>query len=91
MKIAVQAIIKGRVQGVGFRWFARENARALRITGFVRNMLSGDVEVFAEGEEENIEHFISQLKKGPAFSSVTEIVVSREEVTHEHDSFKVLF
>jgi len=89
MKTAIHLIIKGRVQGVGFRWFAVENARRRNLTGYVKNLISGDVEVLAEGEEAQIEDFYLLLKKGPSFSHVTDVDLERKEVTGKYDEFYV--
>lgn len=54
----------GRVQGVGFRWFAREEAQALGVSGWARNREDGTVELEAEGEPGALEAFIARLKDG---------------------------
>jgi len=54
------------VQGVGFRWFVRERARRLGLSGWVRNLEDGSVEVAAEGDEPQIELLRSELQKGPS-------------------------
>jgi len=92
MKKALHIIVQGRVQGVGYRWFAREAANRLNINGFVRNLPNGDVEVVAVGEEENIDQFVLELKRGPAFAYVTNMKMqplSPDEATY--DSFEVTF
>ncbi|MEX2600976.1 MAG: acylphosphatase [Balneolaceae bacterium] len=57
--------ITGRVQGVGFRHFARLTARELGIKGWVRNRKDGRVEAVAEGDPENLEQFLARLREGP--------------------------
>ncbi|HEY0529611.1 MAG TPA: acylphosphatase [Gemmatimonadaceae bacterium] len=57
--------ISGRVQGVGFRWFARESARALKLRGWVKNRPDGAVEIAAGGDAPAIRHFRAALEKGP--------------------------
>ena len=81
----LHAIVKGRVQGVGYRFFALDAARRLRLTGFVRNLPDGDVEVHAEGPEQDLSTLVAALKKGPAFSHVFEVVT---EVTKEEQGFE---
>ena len=56
-------IVDGRVQGVGFRFFCTMNARTLDLTGWVRNMDNGMVEMEVQGEENSIEKFIKNIKK----------------------------
>ena len=72
--------IKGRVQGIGFRWFAVHEARRLGgISGWVRNEADGSVEILMRGEEENIEAMLASCHKGPALSRVdsVEFIVGR--------------
>ena len=63
--------VRGRVQGVGFRWFVRERARALSLTGWVRNRADGSVEVFAIGDEGALEELQSLLRSGPPGARVS--------------------
>ena len=70
---AFYALVRGRVQGVGFRYSAAREALRLRINGWVRNTGSGDVEVWAEGPSETLELFFSWLRRGPPFSRVDSI------------------
>ncbi|HLD89334.1 MAG TPA: acylphosphatase [Candidatus Nanoarchaeia archaeon] len=76
-----QIIIEGKVQGVGFRDFARRKATELKIKGFVRNVDLDKIEVVAEGDEKNLKTFVAQCKKGPllAFVKKFEINSSTEE------------
>lgn len=62
--------ISGRVQGVGFRWFVRERARELRLSGWVRNRHDGAVEVAASGEAEALLRFQTALRDGPSGATV---------------------
>ncbi|WP_291857623.1 acylphosphatase [Marinilabilia sp.] len=71
----VRLIIGGRVQGVGFRYFVKENACRLHINGYVKNMPGGNVEVDAEGETENLESFIEKCRIGPPQSEVSSFQV----------------
>lgn len=57
--------VTGVVQGVGFRWFVRERARRLGLSGWVRNLSDGSVEVVAAGEPGQIDLLVGELKKGP--------------------------
>ena len=68
--------ISGRVQGVGFRWFTREEARRLGLSGWVTNLPNGDVEVSAGGEASSLERLKRALEVGPTGAgviSVTEV------------------
>jgi acylphosphatase len=63
-------IVKGRVQGVGFRWFVQREAAALGLKGWVRNTLEGHVEVLAAGSEEHLQQLRASLKRGSRGSRV---------------------
>lgn len=72
--------IKGRVQGIGFRWFAvREAKRIGGISGWVRNEADGSVEILMSGAEDKIDEMLLSCRKGPALSRVdsVEFVVGR--------------
>ena len=70
---AFSALISGRVQGVGFRHSAQNQARRLRLRGWVRNNAYGEVEVWAEGSQENLSRFLTWLRQGPDYSQVEEV------------------
>ncbi|MGL4652496.1 MAG: acylphosphatase [Cetobacterium sp.] len=75
-------LIKGRVQGVGYRITTQLNAERIGINGIVKNLPNGDVEVFAQGEENIIQNFKKYLKIGSIMSkvqSIEESVLDREE------------
>ena len=65
--------VRGRVQGVGFRWFVRERARALGLTGWVRNTPDGAVEVLALGSDAALQKLRTLLKSGPSGARVSQI------------------
>ena len=70
---AFLAKVKGRVQGVGFRYSAVREAEGLGLCGWVRNVYDGAVEVWAEGPEDKLERFCKWLHKGPQFSRVDSV------------------
>ena len=67
----LRATVRGRVQGVGFRASAAEEARRLRLVGWIRNHLDGSVEVVAEGDDAAAASFLSWLREGPSLAHVT--------------------
>jgi acylphosphatase len=71
--------VEGEVQGVGFRWYVREQARALELAGWVRNEPDGAVVLVAAGEATALDTLERQLKVGPRQSTVTEVI--RRELT----------
>jgi acylphosphatase len=89
MKSNVKIIVKGRVQGVGYRYFTAKEAKKFDIKGYVINLLNGDVEVNAEGEDMQLIKFVNSLKCGPAFSQVTGIHTEYNELMHHFKEFKV--
>lgn len=72
-RAAFYALIRGRVQGVGYRYSAIREAGRLNVNGWVRNTHSGDVEVWAEGLPENLERFSAWLYRGPQYSRVDSV------------------
>lgn len=89
MKARLHAYISGRVQGVAFRFFAQHEARVLGLTGWVRNLYDGRVEVVAEGERERLEQFLAELKKGPRLARVEKVEITWEEFRDEFLEFSV--
>jgi acylphosphatase len=68
-------LVKGRVQGVGFRWFVHREAAALHLKGWVRNTEEGHVEVVASGDAEPLAEFARALHKGSRGSRVDAVIV----------------
>lgn len=66
-------LVKGQVQGVGFRWWTRQEANALGLRGTVRNLANDTVLVDAAGSPEALQQFRDRLRIGPAAATVTEI------------------
>jgi acylphosphatase len=81
-------LIRGRVQGVGYRYFARNAAERLGICGYVRNLQSGDVEAHAEGEPGVLESFKLELERGPLGAHVREVIES-ELSPERYTSFQI--
>lgn len=74
-KRRLYAVVEGRVQGVGFRWFVLETVRRKypKILGWVKNTMDGKVEVLAEGSEKDVEGLLNQLKHGPSAARVERV------------------
>lgn len=66
----VHLVIRGTVQGVGFRWFARSAAQRCGVGGWVRNREDGGVEIAVSGEDDSVHRFLAMVKRGPAGSRV---------------------
>lgn len=76
-------IIKGKVQGVFFRDFAKQNANKLGIVGYAKNLKSGDLEIVAQGEERKLEDFLRLCKRGPIFAKVASVELNHEDIEDE--------
>ena len=85
----LHAIVTGRVQGVYYRDFVREQARRLQVTGWVRNMPDGAVEVVAEGEEVALSQLEMLLEKGPPSARVEEVEATSDMPTGEFTDFVI--
>ncbi len=67
-------LVKGRVQGVGFRWFVQREASELDLRGWVRNTEDGDVEVVAAGDVDDLAELRASLRRGPRGSRVDHVI-----------------
>jgi acylphosphatase len=86
-----RVLISGRVQGVAYRYFAEKYARTFGVTGWVRNLYDGRVEVLAEGSREDIDRFLARLREGPRLAVVESFDITWEESTGEFPDFRVTF
>lgn len=84
-----QLRVQGRVQGVGFRYFAYQRARNLGLTGWVRNEPDGSVSAVAEGERQDIESFADELKRGPSSASVSDVDIQWRDYSGQFDNFEI--
>lgn len=77
-------VVRGAVQGVGFRYFTRERAQSIGLSGWVRNQADGTVLVEAQGEEQELDQLIAMLNRGPGLARVRGLEVDDipEEPTH---------
>jgi acylphosphatase len=74
----LEAVVRGQVQGVGYRWFVVREASRLRLDGWVANEADGSVRVLAEGPEADLDGLVAALWEGPAASLVTDVAARRE-------------
>ena len=84
MRVARRFLISGRVQGVGFRFFARESAAAENLRGWVKNLPDGRVEALVEGDRESVDRFERKMRRGPASARVEDVAVSEEGTGSVH-------
>ena len=89
MKKSVRLYINGTVQGVFFRMFVKENAEKYNIKGFVRNLEDGRIEVFLEGNVDDVNKMIELCKKGPRHSQIKNVQIKPERF-QDFKVFKIL-
>jgi acylphosphatase len=81
-------LIKGRVQGVGYRYFAKNAAEKLGLTGYARNLDDGSVEVVAVGPESKVADLLASLQRGPRLSEVRGVEHEPAPI-ESHSSFEI--
>ena len=84
-------LLTGRVQMVGFRWFARRWADDLDLSGWVRNNRDGSVEAEVEGNKGRIEQFFEEMKKGPKHAIVEDTNVGWSPFENRFRSFEIRY
>ena len=89
VKKAVRLYVTGTVQGIFFRQFVKDNAERYNLFGFIRNLEDGRVEVFVEGDMENVDKIIELCKKGPKHSQIKKVNVKEEKI-QDFKEFKIL-
>jgi acylphosphatase len=83
--------IHGRVQGVGFRYFAQREAKRQGLGGWVRNRRTGEVQVVAEGPEDDLKKFLAEVRKGPPMAHVDHADVEWKQATNGFSSFDITY
>ncbi|MCD4651999.1 MAG: acylphosphatase [Candidatus Cloacimonetes bacterium] len=91
MMKSLKLTVEGLVQGVGYRWFVENAAREMDITGTVKNLMNGNVQVVAQGKPDNLAEFVSILREGPSFAHVTAIETTELENAAIHRDFRIIF
>ena len=89
MLVARRFVVSGRVQGVGFRMFAQDAAVVEGLSGYVRNLADGRVEVLAEGDRDAVLRFERQIRRGPGGAHVDDVSVSEETPHGRAQGFRV--
>jgi acylphosphatase len=82
-------VVRGRVQGVGFRWFVEREAHMLKIAGWVRNNADGTVEVLAQGTRDQLTGLHSRLRQGPRAARVDGVEVTDVPPSANLSSFRI--
>ena len=91
MEIRAEIIVKGLVQGVGYRYFVVREAKQLGLRGFTQNLYNGEVLTVVEGERAIVEELIKKLKVGPIHAAVKSCKVDWQEPKNEFTDFEVKF
>jgi len=89
--VARRFIVSGRVQGVGFRYFAIRAGRQAGVVGTVRNLPNGNVEALVEGTADAVANFRAELERGPSYSSVASVDEFEMKPTGRYTGFDVVF
>ena len=87
----VRAVVRGRVQGVSFRYYTQQQAQDLGLVGYVRNLWDRSVEVVAEGPDANLRRLLAWLHVGPNLAHVTGVEVQWQVATGTFNDFEVRF
>lgn len=85
----IRAIVEGRVQGVGFRYYVSRKAQELGVNGWVRNRWDGSVELEAEAGPEVLAQFLQAVRKGPRGAFVSDLKLEWGEADGRYNSFKI--
>lgn len=86
---AVTILIVGKVQGVSFRYHAKELAKSLGVEGWVRNRIDGSVEIFLQGDPTFVNQLVKWCRKGPSEAKVEDVSISHSPVDPTVAGFKV--
>jgi acylphosphatase len=89
MKSCAHIIVSGLVQGVGFRYFAAREATQLGVTGYVRNLHDGNVEIRASGDRSVLEEFVKIVRVGPRAAHVRDLSVDWQPADHHYHGFDI--
>lgn len=89
MEVGAKLIVKGLVQGVGFRYFVHRVAGGLGLSGFAKNLFNGDVEIEVEGDRSAVEELIKQVKAGPRPARVTDVRIEWKEYEQKFKGFEI--
>jgi acylphosphatase len=91
MRKRLHAYISGRVQMVMFRDFAQRNASRLGVSGWVKNLSDGRVEVLAEGEKHDLDLFLAKLNHGPILARVDRVEVEWSDAIGDVSGFRIVY
>ncbi len=89
MNRCLHIIVKGRVQGVYFRAYTQKQAVKLNLSGFVRNLSDGDVEIVASGDPDALRKLVAWCHKGPLLAKVNHVIANQYDSGEMFDGFEI--
>lgn len=89
MNRCLHVIVKGRVQGVYFRAYTQKQAVKLNVSGYVRNLSDGSVEIVAAGDPDALHQLVSWCHKGPVLAKVSQVIATPYESGEMFDGFEI--
>ena len=88
-QLRIHARVSGRVQGVGFRYFVKEHAERLNLTGWVKNRPDGDVELEVQGTKKDVRLMLVALNQGPSMAFVLGLIEHHTDVVTWEENFRI--
>ena len=88
-EVGAYLLVRGFVQGVGFRYFVYRTAAELGLPGYTRNLFTGEVEIEVEGERSLVEELIARVRVGPRAAHVTDISIEWRKPGHRFTNFEI--
>jgi acylphosphatase len=89
MSVARRFVVRGRVQGVGFRWFVQELAAIEGVAGWVQNRPDGAVELLVQGDAESVQRIEGKIRRGPPAARVDDVEAAEEPPLDSRQSFSI--
>ena len=89
MQVCAHIIVRGMVQGVGFRYFVHKRANRIGLTGYAKNLENGNVEIETEGDRSLVEELIREIKIGPRMAHVSDILVDWKPFEERFKEFTI--
>jgi acylphosphatase len=87
--IQIRAIVHGKVQGVGFRYYTQQAAQQRSLVGYVRNQPDGTVEIVAVGQPEQVQSLLDWAQQGPPAAHVSRVEAAQTELTESFSAFSI--
>lgn len=88
----IHTVVRGMVQGIGYRWFVQREAKKLNLTGWVKNLRNGDVEIEAEGNKEDLNKFLYYVRNNHPWARVDELTIEwMSQVKCDNSDFSIRF